>query len=302
MRIFITGGTGFIGRHTVRELLRRGHRVLVLSLRKKDAEIFSLAQNPRLAFISGNLAAPRQWIPRVKKFKPEAAIHLAWEGIPKDEAELNMRNAMNGLECIRAMANVGCKTVLVAGSCHEYGEPGMQVNEDSPLRPFNGLYGAKVALYWLGSKLAAERGMKLIWMRFGFVYGPGQRSGSLIPHLIRSIEKGETPILKNPNGGNDFVYVGDVARAIAQITKKRAKLSSGAYNVGSGELTGVWEIVKLTYALRKKIVPREIRRKHGGKISGFWMDISKIRRETRWRPQTKIQDGIRKTLEYLISQ
>lgn len=293
MRIFITGGTGFLGKPLVKELLAGKHELLIL--KRKDEKTPKEFSNARIKFIAGDLENIHKLLPKIKKFKPDVGIHLAWEGIPNADLELNLKNLNGGLSCLQTLAKADVKKVFVAGSCHEYGEPGKEVNETSPLNPFNALYAAKAALYFLGSKIAESNNMQLIWGRIGFVYGQGQRKASLIPYLLNSIQKNEKPILRNPKGGNDFIYVDDVANAIAMLIKKNNLGRNEIFNIGFGKLTGVMQIVKIIYRQAKLPVPKHL--KDVKRPEGFWMDISKIKREIGWRPKISIEAGIKKIMK-----
>lgn len=307
MKIFITGGTGFLGKPLIKKLLSEGHQILLLKRREEKIPKEFLGFKSRVRFIAGNLENINKLLPKIKNFKPEVGIHLAWEGIPSADLKLNLRNLKGGLNCFETLAKAGVKRIFVAGSCHEYGEPrnvhkdalrgnpGKKVNENFPLNPFNTLYAAKTALYFLGSKIAEAHGMKLIWGRIGFIYGPEQRKASLIPYLLNSIQKKEEPVLRNPNGGNDFIYVDDVASAISTIIKKKNLGPNEVYNIGSGKLTGVMEIVKIIYKFFKLPVPKNL--KDVKKPEGFYMDISKIEREVNWYPRVSIEAGIKKIIK-----
>ena len=86
MRIFITGGTGFIGRHVVEKLQSEGHDLLILSHRPKIAtSLFGTLK--KVTLVKGGLSNINNWKNKVKLFKPKAAIHMAWEGIPDYSVE-----------------------------------------------------------------------------------------------------------------------------------------------------------------------------------------------------------------------
>lgn len=293
MKIFITGGTGFLGKPLVKKLLSEKHELLVL--KRKDEKIPKEFLRSKIKFVTGELQNIHKLLPKIKKFKPDTGIHLAWEGIPSADLELNLKNLNGGLNCLQTLAKAGVKRIFVAGSCHEYGEPGKKVNENSPLNPFNALYATKTALYFLGSKIAEARGMKFVWGRIGFIYGPGQREASLIPYLLNSIQKNEEPILRNPKGGNDFIYVDDVANAISTLIKKKNLGVNEVYNIGSGEITGVMEIVKIIYKEAKLPVPKHL--KDIKKPEGFWMDIKKIKKHTGWKPKFNLEKGIKQIIK-----
>jgi nucleoside-diphosphate-sugar epimerase len=293
MRVFVTGGTGFIGRCVVNELRGRDHEVLLLSRRRQSAR-----EKIRGVFVlPGDLAGIAGWADEVKKFQPQAAVHLAWEGLPDYSVSPSIKNLDYGLDLVTLLAEAGCGSIIGTGSCWEYGRQTGELNEEMVPQPNNAFTAAKDALRQLGGEIAREHGTNFIWTRLFYVYGPGQREASLIPHIIGSVKEGKNPALKAPAARNDFVYVEDVARAITAIIERQ--LASGVYNIGSGLATGVRRIVEI--ACRKLAFPCE----NGGPDAppdshavDFWADIARIKRDTGWEPETGIEDGIAKTIEY----
>lgn len=292
MRIFVTGGTGFMGRHLVPRLLKDGHSLLLFS---KDASARTAAVGgkleKRVKFLKGDIGKIGRYEPKIRRFRPEVAIHLAWEGIPSADLELNIKNLLGGIAVIKTCIAAGVRSIVVAGSCHEYGEPGRGVNENAILRPYNTLYAAKSALYLLGAKIAATHNVGFIWMRPSFIYGHGQRSAALIPSLIDTLKRGGTPRIKTPSWGNDFVYVGDVADAFARMVKQYKKIGTAVYNIGSGHRTPVLEVVRCV-CRECGITPPPFARTHPKKIGGFWLDISRAQKEIGWKPRTNLKKGI----------
>lgn len=284
MRIFVTGGTGFIGKYVVAELQKQGHKLLVLS-RKNAIEVFPFKRN--LAFLRGGLSSPGGWRRKLAAFRPQAAIHMAWEGIPDYEIENSVGNLLQGLHLFRMLGEVGCRKVIATGSCWEYGRDSGKMKEDMDPRPMNAFSAAKTALQWLGRETAKEYGMEFVWARIFYVYGPEQRLSSLIPHLIEEKRRGAPPALKNPDGGNDFVYVGDVARGLRLLVEK--KTPHAVYNIGSGRLTGVREVARAVYG--KDIVKRK------GPAKGFYADIARIKKDLGWKPTVSVAAGIRTMIE-----
>jgi len=271
MRIFITGGTGFIGKHLVKKLRE-----------DKSNELFLLSKD---------LADTENWKKEIEDFKPEACIHLAWEGLPDYSTGTSIKNLNYGLNLIKFLAEIGCPRVIVAGSCWEYGGQPGKLSEDTPPKPLNAFSAAKNALHWLGQEIAKENNTSFIWTRFFYIYGPGQRKESLIPYLINCVKTGKTPEIKNPFAKNDFVYVEDAVKAISLLVKNCKE--SGVYNIGSGYLTSVQEIIKIIFletslaSSKNRLAPY------------FYADISKIKKEVGWEPKTSIDEGIKKTIDYI---
>ena len=144
-------------------LKKHGHELLLLSREKRKEAGIKCAV--------GDLSHVEAWEKALRSFKPDVALHLAWEGIPSADFDVNLKNLENGARLFRALGEAHCKTIVVGGSGHEYGEAGKQVNEKTPLNPFNMLYGAKVGLYWFGSKVTEHYHMNLVWARLLFIYG-----------------------------------------------------------------------------------------------------------------------------------
>ncbi|MFC1917401.1 NAD-dependent epimerase/dehydratase family protein [Chloroflexota bacterium] len=297
MRILVTGGTGFIGTYVVKTLLSEGNTLLLLS-RKPEASV-SLREMPAVDFISGDLAHINIWGHEVERFKPQAAIHLAWESIPDYSARTSVRNLDYGLNLITLLAEVGCESFICTGSCWEYGEQSGKLSEDMIPKSANAFTAAKNAFHFLGREIAKENNMQFVWTRLFFVYGPGQRETSLIPHIINHVQKGEPPEIKAPSAKNDFVYVEDVARAICAIAKRPPKY--GVYNIGSGSTASVQQIVRTIYdklSLSDKYDPAN--KPVDNFPVDFWGDISKIKQDFGWEPEIGINEGIQNVINFIL--
>lgn len=292
MKIFMTGATGFVGAHVVQKLHAEGHRLCLLTTKPNGDP--ALARLPHDAtLVTGNLAEPSSWRRQLEQFQPEATLHLAWEGIPRYDAETSIRNLQYGLALFRAVANLGCPLILSVGSGWEYGLQTGKMSEDMPSRPFNAFGAAKTALQWLGAEMAKERQLRFIWARIFYVYGPGQRRESLTPYIIRCVKDGKNPELKNPLARNDFIYVEDVADA---LTRLLGTGKNGVYNIGSGRTASVQDVVSEIYLAcnRPLVAASRAAPSQTDAFSGAWADIGKLQADTGWQPKTSLAEGIRK--------
>ena len=91
MKVFLTGGTGFIGKHVVKILLNEGHKILLL----KRPSNLKYSYLDRVQVTSGDLSTIQDCKKKIKDFEPDSAIHLAWEGIPDYSAETSTKNLKN---------------------------------------------------------------------------------------------------------------------------------------------------------------------------------------------------------------
>ena len=292
MKVFITGGTGFIGTHLIKKIQDKNHDILLLTLEgEKPPETLPTD----IKTIEGNLSNIDKWRNRLEKFQPETTIHMAWEGLPNYDYKTSVRNLEYGINLVTMLSKIGCKSIICTGSCWEYGKKHGKISENETPISTNPFTAAKNAFNIIGNEIARENNMNFIWARLFYVYGPGQRPYSLIPHIINSIKNGKKPDIKTPDAKNDFVYVEDVARALSMILEKSKK--SANYNIGSGYSTSVKDVVEIV--CEKYDFDWEIALDHQVNKSSvdFWADISKIKKETGWNPRIDISDGIEKTIQ-----
>ncbi len=298
MQILITGATGFLGRHIVKLLQDQGHE---LALVVRDTDVALNLKKSKTVIIQGDLGNLDTVRKSIHKFNPEVCIHLAWEGIPdfsQQISRLNLNLSTDILDFI--LDNTKCNKIIVAGSCWEYGKKQGACKESDTVIIKTYFTWAKHALNEYLSIKCAEKSVTLNWLRLFYVYGPGQREGSLIPTLIKSIGESKAPLIKSAMNKNDFLYVGDVARAfhIAAIDK----IPSGIYNLGSGTSTSVYEVCKTAERLitGQTFMSEQLRntnREH--KVTDFWADMSKTSQIFDWAVSTPLEEGIEKHIHAL---
>ncbi|OGE30450.1 hypothetical protein A3C59_00500 [Candidatus Daviesbacteria bacterium RIFCSPHIGHO2_02_FULL_36_13] len=290
MKIFVTGGTGFIGKFVISKLKSEKNKLLILT---RNLHVSENSKNT--LFVKGDLSDVNQWKDELKKFMPDAAIHLAWEGIPDYSSKNSIKNLNFSLELVQLLAEIGCKKILATGTLWEYGDQSGKLSEDMQIKPFNAFTAAKNALNWLGSEIAKERDISFTWIRLFYVYGPGLKRDSLIPYLIKCGKENKKAEIRNLYAQNDFVYVEDVADAICTLLLKCKK--GGVYNIGSGQLTSVQTIIeKIFNSFSKQKKYKKTKKKNLDSLAYAYADISKIQKFG-WKPRINIEEGLRKTIE-----
>jgi len=288
MRVFVTGGRGFLGRFVLRELAGC-HQVLCLN---RSLE----AKKPQagVEWVCGDLAQPETWKRRLREFSAECCLHLAWEGLPDYSWASCRRNLDHTLELTQILLRLGIRQMVVAGSCWEYGKgEGLQSEGQIPgaLSTFG---AAKRALHLMVGSLAESEGLQCRWARIFFAYGPGQRESSLIPSLWRQFSEGRSLSVREPGALQDFIHVEDVARGMVKLLP--ANVPSGAYNLGTGFPTQVGAVANLVAEYFGLPAPYVVSLPQ---VSGIWADARKLHQETGWRSRISIREGVEKTLREL---
>lgn len=295
MRVFVTGATGFIGSYLVPLLISRGHQVAVLSRSP------FLAPTNGVTVIAGDLQNIDAWQNQLKEFAPDAAVHLAWLGLPDYGAQLCVKNLNFGIQLYQALLAIGCQKIITTGTCWEYGSLTGRVSVNDHPAMTNLFAATKTGLRLIGSAMAQEKNAAFIWARLFFVYGAGQRQTSLIPTMITQGCSGQSPQVRNPMAANDFVYVQDVAEALLALISANA--CPPLVNIGSGQATYVSDVAELVFSSiqRGKTEPPAFKNVPKDHPSAFWADLSEMR-DLGWQPRYDLYRGIQETVKTLLDQ
>jgi nucleoside-diphosphate-sugar epimerase len=230
MRILVTGASGFIGAHCVREFLGRGHEVAILAV---PEDPLSRLENvlSRVKAIRGTLDE----LPRgaISDWQPEACLHLAWYAEPGKylDAEQNVDCLTGSLALLRALIADGCKRFAGAGTCFEYEMRESMLRETDPARPATLYAAAKLSLCETGQKLALQKDTKFAWGRVFYPYGPQEDSRRAVPGVIGALLDSRPFPASSGEQVRDYVHVEDVAAGFATLLETGAE---GVHNISSG--------------------------------------------------------------------
>jgi UDP-glucose 4-epimerase len=289
MKLLLTGATGFVGQR-------------LLSKIPQSDEIFAICRNPvvklpaNVSVIRADLNRPEDLRLQLKALRPDACLHLAWEGLPDYGYESSRRNLDQGTALFRCLLEeCGCRKIIATGTCWEYGRSFGACHEDDKVAPSSYFTWAKLALADLGWMLSAKHQGSFIWMRVFYAYGSGQRSGSLIPTMADALRKQTAPAVKTPLNANDFIHVDDIAEALKLAVEK--DIPSGIYNLGSGQSVPVWKVCEyLEQAMgHKPLYARRLQETAVQPTADFWADITKTREVLGWVPKISMEEGLRLT-------
>ncbi len=292
MNILVTGGNGFVGQYLLSKLAQTNHKIASITRQK-------MLGRGSIKVIAGDLGLFEEMREELIKFQPDVIIHLAWQGIPDYSQAVSRFNLNLSIEFLDfILDNTNCKKIIISGSCWEYGKKQGICKESNPTNIDSYFTWAKNSLNQYLQIKCIENDITLNWFRIFYVYGPGQRDGSLIPTLIKSIGASETPEINTPLNKNDFVYVGDVARAFVKAVD--VNLPSGVYNLGSGFATSVYDICKI---VEKSLLDTEIistkvlDNGQPDETVNFWADMKKTEKTLNLNCDTNLDEGIKQYME-----
>ena len=291
MKVLVTGGSGFIGRSVLEELLLRGHDVISLDLIEPSITVPFLVGDIR------DLETLRKAARGVDAIIHLAAIVSAVEAMekPLDTFRTNVEGTLNVAEAARR-ENV---KVIYAGSVAVYGEPKiLPVSEDHPVHPTNVYGSTKLAGESILLGYSGSYGLPVTSLRFFNVYGPHMKPGPYAGVIYKFLERmREGKPLRIEGDGKqtrDFVYVEDVAKAVVLALESDA---TGVYNVGTGREISILDLARLLFSLTGRDTGLEFAPPRPGDIRRSRADISKIRK-LGWEPSFDLESGLKRTIEW----
>jgi nucleoside-diphosphate-sugar epimerase len=221
MKIFLTGGSGFIGKNFYKLALKKGHFIYATSRKKRKNRI------KNMKWLKGNINF--NW--KKELSDSDILVHMASTGINKEYNEDKYNtNVFKSLELIKNCIRFKCKNWLIISTSSEYGirlnDKNVKFSNHSNRIPSDD-YGMSKAMFSDQCiKLAKKFGCKVRVLRIFPVYGKGENKKRLYPSLIKTATRGKNFFVKNPLEKRDFSNVNFVSQAIydaMNFNKKKFK-------------------------------------------------------------------------------
>jgi dTDP-L-rhamnose 4-epimerase len=336
MRVLLTGGAGFIGRHVRDQLVANGHHPIVLDSLRPDVH----RDPPSTELVAADVRdshALDQVLPGV-----DAVCHLAAKvglGVNvQDLPDYAAANVHATSVLLAAMARAGVNRLVLAssmvvygeglGRCAEHGDvvPGARteadlragryeppcprcgaqlrpalVGEDAPLDPRNAYAASKVAQEHFASSWARATGGSVAALRYHNVYGPGMPRDTPyagVAAIFRSAIAGGRPpqVFEDGAQRRDFVHVRDVAAATVSALEQH---DSGriAFNVGSGTARTVRDMAAALADAACGPIPQITGEYRLGDVRHITADSSRLRSTFGWRPSVDFASGVAELMQ-----
>lgn len=301
-KVLVTGGAGFIGSHTVDELLNKGYEVFVLD--NLSTGYLDNLKNKKIKFIEGDIQ-DKKTVDSVMK-KVDYVIHLAavasvFESVknPIKTHEVNVTGALNIF--VSALENK-VKKVIYASSAAVYGNnTNIPLSEDEILNPVSP-YGLHKSLNEKYAQLFNQnKQTEFIGLRYFNVYGPRQSlTGgypAVVPNFCLNILKNKViTLFGDGKQYRDFIYVKDLAK-INVLCLEKNNPQKTIFNVGTGQKTDLNTLIKVIekeIKIKAKVKKEKVRE---GDIKKSLSSISNLTKEFKIN-FTDFSDGIAETLEF----
>lgn len=308
MRVFITGGAGFIGRHLVSSLLDDDNHVTIYdNLSKSSEEKIAPLISKGAKFVKGDITDSTKLSKTLSENDGfDSLVHLAAKtGVPdsvKNPQETHHNNVTGSFTIFNECKKNQVKNIVIASSAAVYGDPKQlpftEKTEKNPLSP----YGA--------SKLIMENYLQAfsncydlngISLRFANIYGHGQSLdyAGVITKFINNA-KNNKPLTIYGDGTctRDFVSVNDIVLGIKLALKNIEGKKGNAYNLATGIPTSIDELAKLILSISGKSLNITNDEPRKGDIKHSYASIKLAQEELGYQPQIKLKDGLQNLFEF----
>jgi UDP-glucose 4-epimerase len=299
MKIFVTGGAGYIGSICVQQLIEQGYVVTVFD---NLTEGHRLAVHPQAKFIEGDFADREVITNAMVAEKPDAIMHFAANALVGESmtnpSKYFRNNVANGVNLLDAAVAAGVKKFVFSSTCATFGPPErVPIDETLPQKPINP-YGESKLLFEKILRWYDEIfGLRFVALRYfnaagaNGAYGEDHRIEThLIPNVLK-VALGQRENVEiygtdyeTPDGTciRDYIHILDLAQAhiLALSTE-----TSGYYNLGTGGGTSVREVIAACEKVTGKKIPVVEKPRRAGDPPKLIGASGKIKAELGWKPQ-----------------
>jgi UDP-glucose 4-epimerase len=321
--VLVTGGAGYIGSHTVVELLQAGHRVCVLdSLERSEQKIIEGIEkitNEKIDFHKVNCLDTEALDALFSRYPFTSVIHFAAYKSVKESVERPLDYYKNNLGSLIALLEVMRKhavsDLIFSSSCTVYGQPDViPVDETAPFKKAESPYGATKQMCERILEDAAALGFRTVSLRYFNPIGahPSAMIGelpvgvpdNLVPFITQTAAqvRKEITVFGNdystPDGSciRDYIHVVDVATAHVQaidfLTNQKASSLFLPFNLGTGKGVSVLQLLRQFMEVTGVQVPYRIGARRPGDVEKVFANPSKINSEFGWHARYSLEEAL----------
>ena len=324
----VTGGAGFIGSHLVEELLRRKQTVRIVDnfLTGKQENVtaaMAVALSPSLEagvgsgagigaatgfcdLLEGDLADPA--VARAAVEGVDYVLHqAALPSVPRsveDPLTSHRANVEGTLNVLLAARDAGVKRVVYAGSSSAYGDtPTLPKREDMPTNPLSPYALQKLVGEQYMQLFTRLYGLETVTLRYFNVFGPRQDPSSpysgVISLFLRALTEGRVPTIHGDGEQTrDFTYVANVVDGVLRAVEAPG-VAGEVINLATGQRVSLNQL----YAMLQSLTGSTVAASHGppraGDVRDSQADIEKARRLLGYKPIAGLDEGLRRTVEWI---
>ncbi len=306
MKIFVTGGAGYIGSICVEHLLDHGHEVTVFD---NLSEGHRKAVDPRAALIIGDLQHRDEIATALQSTRPEAVMHFAANALVGESmvnpSKYFLNNVYGGINLLDATVAAGVKRFVFSSTCATFGLPEVvPIDETQPQRPINPYGESKLNFEKILRWYDEIHGLRYVALRYFNAAGASVKFGEdhrvethLIPNILK-VALGQKPHVEifgtdypTPDGTciRDYIHIRDLAQAHRLALQSEG---SALFNLGTGGGNSVREVIATCERVTGKEIKVVEQVRRPGDPPRLIAASEKIARELHWQPEYQSLEAI----------
>jgi UDP-glucose 4-epimerase len=297
MKVLITGGAGFVGSTTADRLLASGNEVLVIdnyATGRRD----NLKPQKGLEIVEGTIADADLVNKIFESFKPNVVVHAAASYKDPNAWEEDVQsNVVGTINIVRASQKQNVKRIIYFQTALCYGLKPIEqpITLSHPLFSGKSEGGSSYAISKTGGEQYIElSGLDFMSFRLANAYGPRNISGPL-PTFYQRLTSDKKCFVMDTR--RDFIYIDDLVNVVEKAVKGEG--SKGYYHISTGSDYSIKELYDATLkALNLPPDNVEVRERGADDVFTILIDPSKTEKTFNWKADTKLEAGIKTTIEY----
>ena len=332
MKVFVTGGLGYIGSHTVVELLNEGHEVVVIdNLFNSSLDVIDKIEkitSKKIQFYEGDLCNEELLNQIFRDNKFDAVIHFAgYKAVGESVKNPIMyyeNNLISTLHLCKKMIENDCYKIIFSSSATVYGDPSqLPITEEAKVGGTTNPYGTSKYMIEriLNDITISNPKFTAIVLRYFNPIGahksgligekPNGIPNNLMPYIVR-VATGKLEILSvfgndydthDGTGVRDYIHVVDLAKGHIKALEKSPQLEGiHYYNLGTGSGYSVLDLVHAFEKVNGVTVPYKIVGRRPGDIASCYADCSLAYQELGWKAELGIEDMMRDSYNFILKQ
>ena len=306
-KVLITGGTGFLGSHITKRLVDNVESITIVTTDiRQQTTLKSLGVDvDKINLVKGDVRDFDFLRLLFNEYEFDTVFHLGalsevkkCQPDPKLAFDVNVGGTVNILEACRMYGKV--KAVVVSSSDKAYGSGEVPYVEGQSLNGVGTYEVSKSATDLIARSFYSNYGVPVVVTRCSNLYGGGDMNFSrVIPNNINKILNDESPMIwkGSEKSTREFLYIDDAVNAYLSLVNNIDKTKGEAYNIGSGEIFTIEELLNALLDTMDSNLEIEYVEKDFPEISHQYLDSSKIKEHTGWKPETSLFVGLTKSIE-----
>lgn len=294
--VWLSGSSGFIGKHLYRKLISSGYNLLCISNNLNLKDNCENSHTHYLSFSSENDI--KDLIKR--NGCPDIFIHLGWGGMKDSSSSIHLSNNLDDAKIlIETLYLSGLEKFIFLGSVNEYGSRTGLLSEDmKPTGRLTDYAKAKIKVSEYGFERSKFFKKIFIHVRLFYVFGAGQSQDSLINELFTAYNQDRETILSSCQHYRDLIHVSDVVEGITRLISIS---KSSRVNLGSGKFIRVRNYVKIFWNEiggdfdKLKFGSHNISKSEPDQYKSY-ADLATIMKLTGWQPNSLLEERIHDTV------